>query len=119
MNAPLEPGVLRKPPYRGRSTQMPRRLRALRCDETISTKAQPLAGHHSARLDTAKQGSSRIGRRQCTQTSTLMDMWTSPAGRPESYGPYGQAMDIIPDAHTLSTLSDLSPTYPQVQQQER
>jgi hypothetical protein len=39
-----------------------------------------------------------------------VDLWTSPADRPEPFGPCGQPMDNIRVAHRLPTLSGLSPT---------
>lgn len=39
-----------------------------------------------------------------------MDLWTSPAERPEPFGPCGQPMDNVRVAHRLPTLSGLSPT---------
>ena len=39
-----------------------------------------------------------------------VDLWTSPADRPEPYGTYGQVMINIPVDHNLPTLSGLSPT---------
>ena len=47
-----------------------------------------------------------------------VDMWTSPTDRPEPYGTCGQSLGNIPVTHPLPTLSGLSPTYPQAQQQE-
>lgn len=37
-------------------------------------------------------------------------LWTRPADRHEPYGPYGQAVDDIPVAHRLPTLSRLATT---------
>lgn len=39
-----------------------------------------------------------------------VELWTSPSGRPEPFGPCGQPMDNILVAHRLPTLSGLSPT---------
>ena len=39
-----------------------------------------------------------------------MDLWTSPADRPEPFGPCGQPMDNVRVAHRLPTLSGLSST---------
>jgi len=47
-----------------------------------------------------------------------VDMWTSPTDRPEPYGTCGQSLGNIPVTHPLPTLSGLSPTYPQAQQQQ-
>ena len=39
-----------------------------------------------------------------------VDLWTSPADRPEPCGTCGQVVDNLPVDHDLPTLSGLSPT---------
>lgn len=45
-----------------------------------------------------------------------VDIWTSPSDQSAPFGTYGQGMDNASVTHTLTTLADFSPTYPQVQQ---
>lgn len=47
-----------------------------------------------------------------------VDMWTSPSDLSAPVGTCGQGMDSASATHTLPTFADLSPTYPQAQQQE-
>lgn len=61
---------------------------------------------------------------ECYRKSLLMsesiempvDMWTSPAEQPASFGTCGEAMDNEnPVTHSFTTLAGFSPTYPQAQ----
>jgi putative transposase len=47
-----------------------------------------------------------------------VDIWTNPSGRSAPFGTCGQGMDSASATHTLPTFANLSPTYPQMQQQE-
>jgi hypothetical protein len=50
-----------------------------------------------------------VGHGAC-QCAWPVDLWTSPADRPEPCGTCGQVVDNLPVDHDLSTLSGLSPT---------